>query len=70
MTTFELYRTVFQVPREKVALLRYLLEAEDGLAAFHVSSEGVVSLSCPNDRREELEDWMREHRALLGLSEG
>ena len=36
-----------RVPAENVAWLRYVLEAEDGLAFMHSDGSGVVLLLCP-----------------------
>lgn len=43
-----------RVPAENVAWLRYVLEAEDGLAFMHSDGSGVVLLLCPEGRAREM----------------
>ncbi|MGF1468675.1 MAG: DUF4911 domain-containing protein [Sandaracinaceae bacterium] len=47
-----------RVPRAEVALLRYLLEAEEGLAVLYGDGAGRVWLVTPEARLAELRRWV------------
>lgn len=54
-----------RVHRSDVAWLRYILEAEEGLANFHSEGfgpvdRGVVHLTCPTQREDELDAFIAE----------
>lgn len=47
-----------RVSTEQVAWLRYVLEAEDGLAFMHSDGSGIVLILCPEGRAAEMDALM------------
>lgn len=56
-----------RVPRAEVALLRYLIEAYDGLANLHGSGDGTITLVTTTDRAAELDGLLDDLREELEL---
>jgi hypothetical protein len=52
-------RTI-RVAREDVAWVRYLLEAEDGLANLYSSGDGAVTLIAPAGREKQLDAFIAD----------
>lgn len=49
-----------RVPKAQVAFLRYVLEAEDGLAFLHGDGSGAVWVFAPEGRAAELDALLRD----------
>ncbi len=58
-----------RVATENVAWLRYVLEAQDGLAFMHSDGSGVVLLLCPVGRTQEMRELMQDLLAEGCLAE-
>ncbi|MGE0786035.1 MAG: DUF4911 domain-containing protein [Sandaracinaceae bacterium] len=63
-----LSRRELTVPRDRVMLLRYVLEAYDGLASLHGDDEGTITLLTPVERADELDALLAELTVELGLA--
>lgn len=50
------------VPREKVAWLRYVLEAHEGLGLMHGDGSGVVLLLAPESQAAALDELIADLR--------
>ena len=56
-----------RVPRADVALLRYLIEAYDGLANLHGSGDGTITLVTTEERAAELDGLLDDLTAEMAL---
>lgn len=56
-----------RVPRAEVALLRYLIEAYDGLASLHGSGDGTITLVTTEELAAELDGLLDDLRHELEL---
>lgn len=63
-----LYTRRLRVSDRDVVLLRALIEAHDGLAAFYGDGSGVVSLSTPVARAGELDALIVDLQRELSLT--
>ncbi len=56
-----------RVPRHQVALLRYLVEAHDGLANLHGDGDGAITLVTPTSQAAALDALLVDLCAELEL---
>ena len=56
----ELVSRRVSVAREDVAWLRWTLEAHEGLAIFHASGDGTLTVAAPRSQARELDTLLRD----------
>lgn len=69
MTAEPFIKRYFQLPRDEIGHLRFILESYDGLAFARTldSSSGLVEIACSPSREEELDALLESLTEEVGL---